>query len=405
MTDVLQAYLHHEQVYIRQRAQIILLTLDGIEAEAIAEQVEVSVRTVQKWQKAWEAEGMAIFPPLDDTADDDDDAISDDDPTPPDETESPDEETEPVLEAPRLNVSLREQAGILSTDPMPEAGRKLLLQNLEQLIVYEPIARLGQDIEGVHKMRVATRRMRSAFDLFGDYLPYKRIKKQARQTARQLGAVRDLDVFLTKTYAYIDTALSGDSTDLAPFLKVVHRQHKKARKSLMKWLNAKDYDRFVMQFYSRLQDPIAVELNDEPSAYLVQQIVPRIVYTSLEDIRAFEPYIEGTSLDTLHALRISFKRLRYVLEFFSEVLGSSAGEVIKLIKQVQDHLGDLNDARHAVAYLEDLQAAFEDNAAYDAYLDFRRQEINTLYASFGEVWARFNSPTLREQLALAVAAL
>lgn len=404
MTDVLQAYLHHEQVYIRQRAQIILLTLDGVDAEAIAGQVEVSLRTVQKWQKAWEADGMAIFPSLDDTTAEED-AEPEDDPTPLDETTSPDEEAEPVLEAPRLNVSLREQAGILSTDPMPEAGRKLLLQNLEQLIVYEPIARLGQDIEGVHKMRVATRRMRSAFDLFGDYLPYKRVKKQARQTARQLGAVRDLDVFLAKTQTYIDLTLGGDSTDLAPFLKVVHRQHKKARKALLKWLNSEDYDRFVVQFYSRLQDPIAVELNDEPSAYLVQQIVPRIVYTSLEDIRAFEPHIEGASLDTLHALRISFKRMRYVLEFFSEVLGSSAGDVIKVIKQVQDHLGDLNDARHAIAYLEGLQAAFEGNAAYDAYLDFRRQEINTLLASFGEVWNRFNSPTLREQLALAVAAL
>lgn len=386
MRDILQAYLQHDQPYIRQRAQIILLTLEGTDAPAIAEQVGVSLRTVQKWQKAWEAEGMAIFPPFDEA------------PTP-----DPADAAQPI--APRLNVSLREQAGVLPSDPMSEAGRKILLQNLEQLIVYEPIARLGTDSEGVHKMRVATRRIRSAFDLFGDYLAYKRVRKYARQTARQLGAVRDADVFLAKTQAYIDTALGGDSTPLEPLLVVVQRHRKKARKSLIKWLNSEAYDRFIVQFYSRLQDPLLVELSEKPNAYLVRQVVPRVVYATLEDCRAFEPYIGGASLDTLHALRINLKRLRYVLEFFDEVLGSTTSDVIKVIKQAQDHLGDLNDAHHAVTYLAAIQAETGPDDAIEAYRATRRQAIDTLYSSFADVWAAFNSPTFREQLALAVAVL
>ncbi len=50
---------------------------------------------------------------------------------------------------------------------------------------------------------------------------------------------------------------------------------------------------------------------------------------------------------TLHALRIESKRLRYTLEFFSEVLPDSASTLVAELTAVQDHLGLLNDAQIA----------------------------------------------------------
>ncbi len=53
----------------------------------------------------------------------------------------------------------------------------------------------------------------------------------------------------------------------------------------------------------------------------------------------------------MHALRIEFKKLRYTVEYFSEVLGKRSVEVINDLKLLQDHLGDLNDAQVATQIL------------------------------------------------------
>ena len=64
---------------------------------------------------------------------------------------------------------------------------------------HEAGSRTGEDIESVHKMRVAVRRMRSLLQLTGDYYKGKSIaetERRLREIARALGAIRDLDVLI-----------------------------------------------------------------------------------------------------------------------------------------------------------------------------------------------------------------
>ena len=72
----------------------------------------------------------------------------------------------PGVETPRLPLELRDTVGVLPDDAMAEAARKVLLFHFERMLLHEPGSRLGETIEAVHDMRVATRRMRSAFRLF-----------------------------------------------------------------------------------------------------------------------------------------------------------------------------------------------------------------------------------------------
>ena len=60
----------------------------------------------------------------------------------------------------------------------------------------------------------------------------------------------------------------------------------------------------------------------------------------------FEGQLGGleTPLPRFHALRKGCKGLRYTLEFFEDVLGPGARPLIKKVKALQDHLGDLQDA-------------------------------------------------------------
>ena len=52
-------------------------------------------------------------------------------------------------------------------EKVSEAGRKVLYLHFLRMLKHEPGTRAGEDIEELHDMRVATRRMRSAFQLFG----------------------------------------------------------------------------------------------------------------------------------------------------------------------------------------------------------------------------------------------
>ncbi|MEJ2757266.1 MAG: CYTH domain-containing protein, partial [Anaerolineales bacterium] len=70
---------------------------------------------------------------------------------------------------PMPHVTLLDRPGIEPDDAMSEAGRKVLRFHYRRMLYHEPGTRLGEDAEALHDMRVATRRMRAAFRLFGDY--------------------------------------------------------------------------------------------------------------------------------------------------------------------------------------------------------------------------------------------
>jgi CHAD domain-containing protein len=115
----------------------------------------------------------------------------------------------------------------------------------------------------------------------------------------------------------------------------------------------------------------------------------------------------------LHALRIECKRLRYTLEFFEEVLGAEAKEVIAEVVQLQDHLGNLNDADVANALLSDFLFASRSGTPSErliapgvvAYLAVKQRELQTLIETFPQIWERFNRPEVRHWLASAIAVL
>jgi CHAD domain-containing protein len=116
-------------------------------------------------------------------------------------------------------------------------------------------------------------------------------------------------------------------------------------------------------------------------------------------------------------LRIEFKKLRYSLEFFREVLGEGSKELINEIKNLQDHLGDLNDADVACNILRQFLDDWESRQVYKpiserdnpepivAYLAAKHAERYFLISTFHDVWLRFDQPQMRSKLATAIAIL
>jgi CHAD domain-containing protein len=309
--------------------------------------------------------------------------------------------------------------GLLPDDSMSEAGRKVLRFHFLRMLKHEPGTRIGEDIEELHDMRVATRRMRAAFRVFGSYFKARAVRPYIvglRRTARALGQVRDLDVFMQKAHVYLETLPPDCANDLDPLLDVWQTQREQARKEMLAFLDGAKYHDFVEAFQLFLETPeagVPKMKGFPPRPIQVRHVAPQLIYMRWADVQAFGRLLDGASVPVLHALRIECKRLRYTLEFFREVLAPEAKQVIREVVQLQDHLGNLNDADVANALLSDFLFSSSKHSPTErviapgvvAYLAVKQRELQTLVATFSEAWAQFNRPEVRSWLSDAIAVL
>jgi len=415
ISDTIRQYTKHDSVYIRNRANIILQTLEGQDSNTIAENLGLSLNTVKKWQNAWEKDAINIFPAMEDNQP----LESSESSEASNGNHSQDNASEVMLMETTEDAETQvaedewvfpEIPAIRARDSMAEAGRIIMLQQLQVMLEQEAIARQGEDIEGVHQMRVASRRWRSAYDTFGDYLPkaYKRgIQKGLKRTAKRLGKVRDLDVFLLKTRAYIES----ENAELQSVLRIVEKDHRKAQKRLSQGFDKKQYQQFIERAFQLLTEPVISETlvmkSGELSSTRLDHVLPVMLYQRFEAVRRYEDLLENAPIETLHSLRKDCKRLRYILEMFSDILGAEVKTVIQATKQIQDHLGDMYDAQVATHIIRaaEKHVPKADRSALKAYRKYRKTEITHLRDSFPEVWSVFNQAEIRYALAQAVAVL
>jgi CHAD domain-containing protein len=327
---------------------------------------------------------------------------------------------------------LPEHPEVSADDGMPEAARKILAFHFQHMLYHEPGTRAGEDIEELHDMRVATRRMRAALRVFDEYLDEKKLKsfrKGVKRTGGKLGTVRDLDVFWDKTQRYLDELPPERQNDLMPLREVWEMERERARERLLTYLDSKRYRKFKEQSVELLEagdvwDVPALTKKGEAIPQRVRHVVPVAIYERVAAVLAYGEWVSGpdVSLKRLHRLRIAGKRLRYTLEFFEEVLAPQTGDLIKQMKRLQDHLGDLQDAVVASELLRDFltwgtwghseeskgtKRRTEPVVAPGVaiYMADKQAELQRLLGTFPELWAYFQSPAFKQAVAVAVAPL
>lgn len=409
---------------VRRRAQLMLLLDDATPTQQAAQAVGITSGRARHWRGLFSTKGMAIFP-----SDQHTDQPLPSKPTAIDEaTPQPDiSPPAPAMLSP-LNRFLLEakklsSPGVVPDDPLAEAGRKVMRYHFAQMLLHEDGTRLGEDIEELHDMRVATRRMRAAFEVFQDAFTDKAIKthlKGLRATGRNLGRVRDLDVFMEKAHHYLNTLPSERQAELEPLLKSWAQEREKDRELMVSFLDSTKYADFREDFLKFVSTPGEGSRKNSTGDLLPTRagdIAPILIYTRLASVRAFNLILDNASLEQFHALRIEFKKLRYTVEFFREVLGEESKLVINDLKMIQDHLGDLNDAHVATIILRDFLTVWEKEQdqlpvaqrkspePILAYLSYRYNELQQLMQSFHETWQHFNRPEFQQYLAQAVSVL
>lgn len=228
-----------------------------------------------------------------------------------------------------------------ATEPIAGAGKRIFSKHFERLRTCEEGVRAGDDIEAVHDMRVAARRLRSAFRLLGDYYPTEArrgVQKPLRDLARSLGALRDFDVMLEDGWIYARRLSAPRQAALEPLWTDWRAQREAAHQTALDYLNSGRFAKWERAFEAFLEGADA-----HPSPR-VCDVIPALVWDRYQAVRQFEPEIASAPVERLHALRIECKRLRYAIEFFQELFGERAARLIEPVVGMQDHLGILHDA-------------------------------------------------------------
>lgn len=292
---------------------------------------------------------------------------------------------------------------ILPADPMAEAGRKILARQIRRMKRHEAGSRTGEDIESVHQMRVAIRRMRSLFNLIGAHYRRKTVTKYSRglrDIARALGAIRDLDVLILDLQAFQASLPPAAQDDLAQVIAILDCRRGAYRVSLNKRFDSKPYARFIRQLQRLAKRPgrgaRRVKRVDMP--HQVRHVLPPLLHERLARVKAYDTALPAADDSTLHALRVEYKQLRYALEFFQPILGRSAGPFLDQVKAMQEILGRINDIAvftEAVQRLDDLPP--EQTAVLERYRAARDDELVGLRGQFYDAWARFNKRTTQRQ--------
>lgn len=305
-----------------------------------------------------------------------------------------------------------DRQGVQPDQPMAEAGRLIWRRQLMAMLANEAGARDGLDIEYVHDMRVATRRARSMAALFGDFWDEGEVAPLLaglKKTARTLGDVRDLDVALDDLAEHRAAMSPADAEGLAPLADHWSWARDEARARLFKWLDGRSYRRFVRAMDRFTRSPgrgvRAPAAGPEIPALQVRHVLPVRILAAFVAVRAYETAIgrPGLPVETLHALRIDAKRLRYALEPVPHLLGEDGAATVKMLKRLQDHLGRMNDA--AVAG-ERLRAAEEEglgSPALSAYIAEQDARLAERVATLGEAWEPFVAEPVRARLMAALA--
>jgi CHAD domain-containing protein len=324
-----------------------------------------------------------------------------------------------------IKYPTRKRIGLQPTDSLAEAGCKVLSFHFARMIKYEAGVRQGEDIEVLHNMRVAVRRMRAAFRVLRKSYSKKAARplvQGLKETGRALGPVRDLDVFMEKLQNYQASLPAQDEAgSLQTMLDLWQSKLEPARQNMLAYLDSKEYLKFKRAFLKFIKKEgrqfYTLPANLPPTPYQLRHIAPTLIYATYAEIRAYEPLLDNAPIETLHQMRLSVKKLRYTVEFFEEILGDGKQEVIADIKATQDHLGDLNDADVAGKILQNFLAEWEQHqlhlplterkspAHLMAYLNLQLNERHRLMTTFPTAWANFNRPQFRENLAKAVAVL
>jgi CHAD domain-containing protein len=202
-------------------------------------------------------------------------------------------------------------------------------------------AREGGDVDAVHDIRVASRRLAEPLRLMGQWMGRKSLMSERKRLKKARGAlrkVRDLDV-LQK--ALMESSAGGilEPNDLAQVEGVLTQKREKALcRARRKWeqFSIKKLVAGISDHADRFGGVVREGLDEA-----VAEHVRRLFRERAERLLARDP--RRPESGDLHQTRICAKRLRYAAELMRDTQVQTDQELIDILAKMQERLGHWND--------------------------------------------------------------
>ncbi|OAF06224.1 hypothetical protein AYJ54_20345 [Bradyrhizobium centrolobii] len=253
---------------------------------------------------------------------------------------------------------------------LDEAFATILRSCFHHLLQSLPAAEDGRDPEGVHQLRVALRRLRSALDLMrsvGALSNLDALRSETRWLAQNLSGARDWDVFQLDTLPTIAKACPSVAGFDALEQVAAKRQSDAYRKAHLA-LDDRRCAIFLIGLGGWIEtrgwrnDVAAEDLGRlaEPAVNFAERILSEQYAKVLKRGRRFK----SRAADELHRLRLATKRLRYLGEFLLPLCEDrkAARRFSRRLADLQEELGAFNDMAITASLLDGVGAEVPDSA-------------------------------------------
>ncbi|MFJ4029054.1 CHAD domain-containing protein [Paenarthrobacter sp. NPDC089989] len=233
------------------------------------------------------------------------------------------------------------------------AGRVLLVylgEQVRELKDQDPQVRSDAK-DSVHKMRVATRRMRSVLatyrKLFRDRDGVQFVRDELKWLAGVLGGARDAEVM----HARLKSMTADEPADLilGPVTRRVDielgAEYEKAHTKVLKALNGQRYFRLLDTLDSLIAEPALAPVAGKPAATVIPKLIGKDVKRLRLAVKEARDNPAGiTDHPALHEARKDGKRLRYAAEAALPIAPKKAAKLADTAHEVQKILGDHQDS-------------------------------------------------------------
>jgi CHAD domain-containing protein len=241
-----------------------------------------------------------------------------------------------------------------SQDTPFEGLQNRLREQLREIERHDPGTRLGRNPDSLHDMRVAVRRMRALLRAGKELVETDTaaLGERLKELGRVLGEVRDLDVLIDHLESEAAELGEEDAARARPLLAVLRKERSRNRRRMLALLRSDEY----------------LALLDD-TARTIEELEPSDSDASLGDLadkafkkarKAVRGLPDEPGDEELHSVRKKGKRARYA----AELAGRKA--FVKRAKELQDVLGEHQDAIVAAERLRELAAEAEPGPALAA---------------------------------------
>lgn len=240
-------------------------------------------------------------------------------------------------------------------DTLEGAMAKIIATTTSQITGNIAAAGCGSDPEGVHQLRVALRRLRSAFALFKDHItaPAVSLDANAKEALKHLGPARDLDVFLSET---MPPVLQGDQQDpaLSELVGRAEACRHNAYRDVRRMLSSPSFNRFLFDLLLAAEDGGSM-MRDGRSH--LRPVAVKLLQRRHRRVLKVGRGFADLATPERHEVRLALKKLRYACDYFQTLFPKkSTVAYLKRLESLQNDLGRLNDATVAEQIVDDLAA-------------------------------------------------